>query len=101
MEAAMSDFDWEQWFENVQRAMKALDEAHAAKEKFTSNASPETYDAFKKEMGELCDHLSQLHQVLEHEGIYFEEEMIDAFKQMAHSQPLAYRRMPHLKNEEK
>jgi hypothetical protein len=92
------DMDWEWMLERMQNAMKALDETQDAKNNFAENANPETFDAFKNQMTELTRHLNNLKQMLDHEGIYVEEEMIDIFKKMGHSEPSAFRRIPHLKD---
>jgi hypothetical protein len=96
----MGDMDWEWMVERMQSAMKALDEAQAAKDKFNEDANLETFDAFKSEMAELAQHLNNLKQMLEHEGTYVEEEMIDMFKQLGHSKPAEFRRIPHLKEDQ-
>jgi hypothetical protein len=95
----MADMDWEWMIERMQNAMKALDEAQAAKNKFNEDANPETFDAFRSEMAELAQHLNDLKQMLDHEGVYVEEEIIDMFKQMGHSKPSEFRRIPHLKED--
>jgi hypothetical protein len=96
-----TDMDWEYMLERMQSAMKALDETHEAKNNFTENATPETFDAFKNQMDELSNHLNNIKKMLDNEGVYVEEEMIDIFKKMGHSQPSGYRRIPHLKDDDK
>jgi hypothetical protein len=95
----MPDMDWEWMLERMQHAMKTLDEAQEAKNNFTENANHETFDAFKNQMAELARHLNSLKHILEHEGIYAEEEMIDMFKKMGHSQSSTFRRLPHLEDD--
>jgi hypothetical protein len=100
VEVQMADMDWEWMIERMQNAMKALDDAQAAKNKFSENANPETFDAFKSEMADLATHLNDLKHMLEHEGVYVEEEMIDIFKRMGHNESSAFRRIPHLKEDD-
>ena len=88
--------DWDLIVERIQNAMQAVDQAHEAGENLRNEATPETFDEFKANMQELCEHLSALKSAMEHSSTYTMDELVDALSQMSSGKPAAYRRTQHL-----
>lgn len=90
--------DWDLIVERIQTAMQSVDEAHVASENLRNNGTPEAFDEFKAQMQELCEHLSELKQVMEHTSTYTMDELVDVLSQMTSGKPAAYRRTKHLES---
>ena len=88
--------DWDLIVERIQNAMQAVDQAHEASENLRNHTTPETFDEFKAQMEELCEHLSALKNVLEHTTAYTMDELVDVLSQMYSGKPAAYRRTQHI-----
>jgi uncharacterized protein YukE len=88
--------DWDLMMETIHNAMQAVDQAHEAGEKLRNHTTPEHFDAFKAHMEELCSHLRNLKQALEHESTYSMDELVDALSEMFSGHPAAYRRTQHI-----
>lgn len=96
----MSDFDT--MAENIENAMRAVEEAHKASQLLREKASHDNLKAFRAKMLELENHLALMKQILEHEAEYSIDEVVDS---LVHTlgQANSYHRIPHypLENEKK
>jgi uncharacterized protein YukE len=88
--------DWDQIAGYIHNAMQAVDQAHAASENLRNDTSPETLDAFKSQMEELCEHLRALKNVIEHTSTYSMDELVDVLSEMISGKPAAFRRTKHI-----
>lgn len=88
--------DWDLIVENIQNALQAIDQTHAASENLRNHVSPDTFDEFNTHMQELCEHLSSLKKAMEHSSTYTMDELIDALSQIYSGKPAAYRRTQRL-----
>ena len=88
--------DWDLIVERIHNAMQAVDQAHEASENLCNHTTPETFDDFKSQMEELCEHLKTLKNVMEHTSTYTMDELVDALSKMYSGKPAAYRRTQHI-----
>lgn len=86
--------DWDLMVERIQNAMKALEEAHEAKESLRNQANGETLTKFQKEIKELEEHLRLMKQILEHEDTYSMDEIAAALGRALSRERASYRRIP-------
>jgi hypothetical protein len=89
--------DWERIIGEIQRAMEALDSAHAVGENLRENPTPDTVDAFKERLSALYQELDTIKYIWEHEFDFSIDELSDVLSQMASGQPAAYRHSPRYK----
>ena len=90
--------DWDLIVEHIHNAMQAVNQAHEAGENLRNHTTPETFDEFKAQMEELCEHLNTLKNVMDHTGTYTMDELVDALSQMYSGKPAAYRRTQHIES---
>ena len=90
--------DWDLIVEHIHNAMQAVDQVHEAGENLRNHTTPETFDEFKSQMEELCEHLNTLKNVMDHTGTYTMDELVDALSQMYSGKPAAYRRTQHIES---
>lgn len=79
--------------ENIQRALRALDDAHASSQRLRAEPSNETLDAFKQQMLHLYDELQTLKLIFNHEGTYAADGLADLFSEFAEGKPSPFRRI--------
>jgi ElaB/YqjD/DUF883 family membrane-anchored ribosome-binding protein len=91
-EAAMRD--WELILEQFQAAMQAVDKAHEATETLREKADREALEKFQTEMRALYERLEQMQQILAHEDMYLEDELVEAMG-AALGAPSGYHHIPH------
>ncbi len=87
--------------EDIQRAIQALDEAHAASKRLRTEPSHETLDAFKTQMATLCDELQTLKNIFNHEGTYAADGLADVLNEFFSGEPSHFRRMKRFEPEAK
>ena len=90
--------DWDLIVEHIHNAMQAVNQAHEAGENLRNHTTPETFDEFKAQMEELCEHLNTLKNVMDHTGTYTMDELVDALSKMYSGKPAAYRRTQHIES---
>lgn len=89
--------DWDLMVEYIQRAMQAVEQAHEASNGLRENATPETFDQFRRKMDELTDELTRLQTVLDNQEAFALDEMADWLSQAFSGIPSDYRRTPRMK----
>lgn len=87
--------------ENIQRAMRALDEAHAVSQRLRNEPNHETLDAFKTQMEALCDELQTLKNIFNHESTYAADGLADILSEFFSGKPSNFRRMERFEPEKK
>ena len=92
--------DWELITEQIQNAMRAVDKASKAGENLRNETTPQHVDAFTDQLNELCDHLSAMKQILEHESGFSRDELADVLSKMLSGQPAPYRTSKRYKVEQ-
>ncbi len=87
--------------ENIQRAMRALDEAQAASKRLREEPNHKTLDAFRAQMTSLCDELQTLKYIFEHESTYAADGLADILSEFFSGEPSHFRRMERFEPETK
>lgn len=88
--------DWDLMVETIQRAMEAVDKAHEAASELRENVTPKTFDHFREQMDELCEHLTLLQTVLENQEAFALDEVADWLSEAFTGYPSEYRRTPRM-----
>jgi uncharacterized protein YukE len=70
--------DWDTVVEQIQAAMQAVDNAHAASETLRERTDREAIEKFQAEMKILSKHLEQMQNILAHEDTYTIDELTEA-----------------------
>lgn len=89
--------DWDLMVESIQRAMEAVDKAHAATNELRERVTPATFDQFREQMNELTEHLTKLQTVLDNQEAFALDEMADWLSRVFTGNPSEYRRTPRMK----
>ena len=89
--------DWDLMVEYIQRAMDAVEKAHEATDDLRESATPETFDEFREQMAELTEHLTRLQTVLNNQGAFAADEMVDWLSRAFTGNQCEYRRTPRMK----
>ena len=86
--------------DQIQAAIRALDEAHAASKDLRERADAERLDAFHARMKALEEHLFVMKQVLEHEDQYTMDEIAERLGRLLGNAgaQASYHRIPQLEN---
>jgi hypothetical protein len=84
--------------EYIRNAMNALEAAHQAGEELRNHTTPDNVDAFTRKCEELCQHLTRLKQILEHESDYSVDELADVLSQLFQGKPAPYRTLPRIES---
>jgi hypothetical protein len=74
-ERAMTD--WDLITKRIHSAMHVVDKAHTASRQLRENATPETFDNFRAQVGELAENLNQLQTVLYNQKVFAQDELAD------------------------
>lgn len=69
--------DWDLMTENIRNAMQAMDDAQHAREALHTQPTPDQFDAFRAQMQELTEHLTNLQIVLNDEEDFAMDELTD------------------------
>jgi hypothetical protein len=88
--------DWNEMIEFIHNAMQAVDEAHGASEELKQNTNHNTFATFRARMEELRERLSKLKIVLDNEGAYAVDELVDALSRVYSGHKAEYRRTPRM-----
>ena len=88
--------DWNMMTENIRNAMQALDEAQRAREDLHTQPTPDKFDAFRAEMQELIEHLTQLQSVLANEEKFAVDELADWLSSVFTGHRAEYRQTPRM-----
>lgn len=92
--------DWNMITENIRLAMQALDDAQHAREKLLATPTPDQFDAFRAQMQELSERLSELQMILNDEKAYAVDELNDWLSQVLAGHHAEYRRTSHMESDE-
>lgn len=92
--------DWELITEQIQNAMRSVDKASEAGENLRNETTPQNVDAFTEQLNELCDHLSTMKQILEHESGFSMDELADALSKLLSGEAAPYRTTKRYKSEQ-
>ena len=90
--------DWDQIIEYMQNAIQAVDETHKTTEELRNHTTPEVLDEFRTQMQELCQHLTALQSVLEHQSTYSMDELTDMLSRYFSGSPAAFRRTTRIES---
>lgn len=74
--------DLEQMTADIQEAMRALGEAHAASEALRAQPDQERLAAFQKQMRTLSEELQEIQYIFSHEDEFFNDEVADALSKI-------------------
>lgn len=86
--------DWDTMVEQIQAAMQAVDEAHAATQSLRAKADRDAIEKFQAQMKALYNRLDEMRKILAHEDQYALDELADALgASLGHKE--AYHRIPH------
>lgn len=88
--------DWDEIVENIGRAMDAVSEAHAASKTLQQLANHAAFEAFRRRMNELEEHLRQLKTVLDNEEAFAMDELMDALSKVYSGHAADHRRTPRM-----
>jgi len=88
--------DWNLINEYIEKAMHAVDKAHSASNNLREEATPDSFDQFRKQMEDLTDHLTNLQTVLSHQDEYALDELADWLSTTFGGEHATYRHTPHL-----
>lgn len=88
--------DWNEIMEYIQNAMQAVDKAQKASNDLRKNATPDVFDQFRKQMGELTEHLTALQTVLDNQEAFALDEMADWLNATFGGRHPEYRRTPRM-----
>ncbi|MBI5295740.1 MAG: hypothetical protein HY869_09710 [Chloroflexi bacterium] len=88
--------DWDMMTENIRNAMQAMDEAQRARQALLEQPTPDKFDAFRAEMQELTEHLTQLQTVLADEESFAVDELADWLSQVFTGHRAEYRHTPRM-----
>lgn len=88
--------DWDMMTENIRNAMQAMDEAQRARQALLEQPTPDKFDAFRSEMQELTEHLTQLQTVLANEESFAVDELADWLSQVFTGHRADYRHTPRM-----
>lgn len=88
--------DWDLMTENIRNAMQAMDEAQHAKEELLTQPTPDKFEAFRAEMQELTEHLTELQTVLDNEKAFAVDELSDWLSQTFTGHRSDYRHTPRM-----
>lgn len=88
--------DWNMMTENIRIAMQGLDEAQKAREALLAQPTPDKFDAFRAQMLELTEHLTQLQTVLNNEESFAVDELNDWLSQVFTGHRADYRHSPRM-----
>lgn len=83
--------DWELITRQIQNTMRAVHKASEVGEKLRNDTTPQNVDAFAEQLSELCDHLSAMKQILDHESGFSRDELADVLSRMLSGEPAPYR----------
>ena len=86
--------DWNWMVERIQAAMQAVEKAHEATETLREKTDREALEKFQAEMKALYERLEQMQQILAHEDVFMEDELVQAMS-AALGAPAGYHRIPH------
>lgn len=91
--------DWDLITEYIRNAMQALDKAHEVTNDLREKATPEAFDQFRAQMGELTEYLTKLQTVLDNQGAFALEELADWLGTSLGGSRPEYRRTPRMEKE--
>jgi hypothetical protein len=91
--------DWDLITEYIRSAMEAVDETHRAAEALRARGTPEEFDAFRAEVGELIYQLTKLQTVLDDEKAFGRDELSDWLSRTFTGHPAEYRITPRMERE--
>ena len=80
--------------EQIQAAMQAVDDAHAATESLRAKADRDAIEKFQIQMKELYNRLKEIQRILAHEDQYALDELADALGASLGNKEM-YHRIPH------
>lgn len=86
--------DRDQMVEQIQAALQAVEQAHAAGQELKKDAAAEKLAAFKARMLELEEHLALMKQILAHEDTYTMDEIASSLARLLGG-PESYHRIQH------
>lgn len=88
--------DWDLITEYIHNAMQAVDKAHEVTNDLREKATPQAFDQFRAQMGELTEHLTRLQAVLDNQEAFALEEMADWLSTAFGGHRPEYRRTPRM-----
>ena len=88
--------DWDEIVEYIDRAMHAVGEAHAASKTLQQEANHATFEAFRRKMSELEEHLQRLKTVLDNEEAFAMDELMDALSSVYSKRRADHRKTPRM-----
>ena len=88
--------DWDMMTENIRLAMQAMDEAQRARDALQAQPTPDKFDAFRAQMQELIEHLSNLQTVLDDEEKFAVDELADWLSSVFTGHRADYRHTPRM-----
>ena len=88
--------DWDLITEYIQNAMHAVDKAHEVTNGLRENATPEAFDEFRTQLGDLTEHLTKLQAVLDNQEAFALDEMADWLSTAFGGRRPEYRRTPRM-----
>jgi hypothetical protein len=88
--------DWDLITEYIANAMQAVDKAHEAVNDLRETSTPEAFDAFRSQLGDLTEHLAKLQTALENQDIFAFEELADWLTNIFGGSHPGYRRTPRM-----
>jgi len=88
--------DWDEMVQNIRNAMDALDDAEQASKVLRRAANHGNFEAFRKKMAVLEEHLAKLKVVLNHEGAFAADELMDALSRVFTGHGANHRRTPRM-----
>jgi hypothetical protein len=89
--------DWDEITEYIQKAMQAVDKAHEVTKDLREKPTPELFDQFRAEMGELTEHLTKLQSVLDNQEAFALDEIADWLNTSFGGKEPNYRHTPRMK----
>lgn len=88
--------DWDEMVQNIRNAMVALEDAERASKALRAAANHENLEVFRRKMEVLEEHLGKLKIVLDHEGTFAADELMDALSRVFTGHGANHRRTPRM-----
>lgn len=88
--------DWDEMVENINRAMEAVSEGHAAAQLLQHDVNAAAFELFRDRMKVLQEPLQRLKTVLDNEEAYAVDELMDALSRVYSGHAADYRHTPRM-----
>jgi hypothetical protein len=88
--------DWDEMVQNIRNAMEALEQAERASKTLQEAANHGNFEVFRSKMAVLEEHLRKLKTVLNHEGAFAADELMDALSRVFTGHGANHRRTPRM-----